>query len=249
MPSPISFRQRSRPRNASVTQLKILIVVGQSSIRKLLRIGLKPLGYELLEAPDPKTSLQLLSERPDLVILDLELTDIDELELLRKMRRRDKSVPIIMLSNRGSEARTAEALDLGADDFVTKPFDTNELVVRIRVAARHWSYGDDDRPIFQTGDLSVDLVRRVVEVAGREVRLPAKEYELLRTLAQHAGKVLTHEFLLTELQDEPTDVSNLRVRVCKLRKKIEADPERPQHIFTEAGIGYRLRAPQAAAAI
>ena len=135
-----------------------------------------------------------------------------------------------------------QALDLGADDYVTKPFGMDELLARMRAALRHQLQVHGERPVFHVGDLSVDLVRRIVKVGDKEVRLSPKEYELLRVLVQHAGKVLTHKFLLAELWDDLTDAQYLRVYVRQLRQKIEADSERP-YIMTETGIGYRLRAP------
>src|SRR6185437_9055270 len=146
-------------------------------------------------------------------------------------------------SSRGDEAGKVAALDLGADDYVTKPFGTDELLARLRTALRHQLATQGERPVFTVGALSVDLVRRIVRVHEREVKLSPKEYELLRILVQHAGKVLTHRFLLKELWDELTDAQYLRVYVRQLRQKIEADPERPQFVLTETGIGYRLRAP------
>ena len=134
------------------------------------------------------------------------------------------------------------ALDLGADDYVTKPFGMDELLARMRAALRHQLQVQGEKPVFRTGDLSVDLVRRIVKVAGKETKLSPKEYDLLRVLVQHAGKVLTHKFLLGKLWDDLTDAQYLRVYVRQLRQKIEADPERPQYILTETGIGYRLRA-------
>jgi two-component system, OmpR family, KDP operon response regulator KdpE len=159
------------------------------------------------------------------------------------MRHRAESVPIIVLSSRGDEAGKVAALDLGADDYVTKPFGMDELFARMRAAMRHQLQGHGERPIFRVGELSVDLVRRIVKIAANEVRLSPKEYDLLRLLVQHAGKVLTHKFLIQELWDDPTDPQYLRVYVRQLRRKIETDPERPQYIMTEIGIGYRLRAP------
>ena len=148
-----------------------------------------------------------------------------------------------MLSSRGDEAGKVAALDLGADDYVTKPFGMDELLARMRAALRHQLQVHGERPVFQVGDLSVDLVRRIVKMGDKEVKLSPKEYDLLRLLVQHAGKVLTHKFLLQELWDEPTDTQYLRVYVRQLRRKIEADPERPQYIMTETGVGYRFRAP------
>jgi two-component system KDP operon response regulator KdpE len=159
------------------------------------------------------------------------------------IRGRNESVPVVVLSSRGDEAGKVAALDLGADDYVTKPFGMDELLARLRAALRHQLQVLGERPIFRTGELSVDLVRRIAKVANKEVKLSPKEYDLLRVFVQHAGKVLTHKFLLSELWDEVTDAQYLRVYVRQLRAKIEADPERPQYILTETGVGYRLRAP------
>jgi two-component system, OmpR family, KDP operon response regulator KdpE len=222
---------------------KILVIDDEPPIRKLLRMGLASQGYDVLDAPSGKAALELLADKPDLVILDLGLPDVDGLELLRTLRQRQESLPIVVLSSRGDEAGKVAALDLGADDYVTKPFGMDELFARIRAALRHRLQVHGERPVFQVGGLSVDLVRRIVRLGDNEVRLSPKEYELLRLLVQHAGKVLTHRFLLHELWDEPTDTQYLRVYVRQLRRKIEVDPERPQYLLTETGIGYRLRAP------
>jgi two-component system KDP operon response regulator KdpE len=227
----------------SAAPLKILVIDDEPPIRKLLRMGLATQSYEVLEAPNGKTALQLLEQKPDLIILDLGLPDMQGLDLLRTLRTRNESVPIVVLSSRGDEAGKVAALDLGADDYVTKPFGMDELLARMRAALRHQLQVHGERPVFRVGDLSVDLVRRIVKVADNEVKLSPKEYELMRVLVQHAGKVLTHKFLLGELWDELTDAQYLRVYVRQLRAKIEADPERPHYILTETGIGYRLRAP------
>ena len=226
----------------SAAPLKVLVVDDEPPIRKLLRMGLSTQGYEILEAPNGKMSLELLEQKPDLVILDLGLPDMQGLELLRMIRARNEAVPIVVLSSRGDEVGKVQALDLGADDYITKPFGMDELLARMRAALRHQLQAHGERPIFHTGDLSVDLVRRIVKVADREVKLSPKEYDLLRVLVQHAGKVLTHKFLLGELWDNLTDAQYLRVYVRQLRQKIEADPERPHYVLTETGIGYRLRA-------
>jgi two-component system KDP operon response regulator KdpE len=227
----------------SAARLKVLVVDDEPPIRKLLRMGLSTQGYSVLEAPNAKTALEFLNQGPDLIVLDLGLPDIQGHNLLRMIRARNESVPIVVLSSRGDEAGKVQALDFGADDYVTKPFGMDELLARMRAALRHQLQVHGERPIFCVGDLSVDLVRRVVRVGKKDVKLSPKEYELLRVLVQHAGKVLTHKFLLGELWDELTDAQYLRVYVRQLRQKIESDPERPQYILTETGIGYRLRAP------
>ncbi|HVZ14715.1 MAG TPA: response regulator transcription factor [Bauldia sp.] len=223
--------------------LKVLVIDDEPPIRKLLRMGLGTQGYETLEASNGKLGLEMLARQPDIVILDLGLPDVDGLDLLRQIRTRNERVPVVVLSSRGDESGKVQALDLGADDYVTKPFGMEELLARMRAALRHQLQVQGERPIFKVGDLSVDLVRRIVTVRGAEVKLSPKEYDLLRILVQHAGKVLTHKFLLTELWDPLTDAQYLRVYVRQLRQKIEADPERPQYILTETGIGYRLKAP------
>ncbi len=227
----------------SAAPLRVLVVDDEPPIRKLLRMGLTAQGYQTLEAPNGKAALELLSQAPDLIILDLGLPDAQGHDLLRTIRARNESVPIVVLSSRGDEAGKVQALDFGADDYVTKPFGMDELLARMRAALRHQLQTHGERPIFRVGDLSVDLVRRIVKVGEKEIKLSPKEYDLLRVLVQHAGKVLTHKFLLGELWDDLTDAQYLRVYVRQLRQKIEADPEQPQYILTETGVGYRLRAP------
>ena len=236
-------RQRAGYRRMNAPPIKVLVIDDEPPIRKLLRMGLSTQGYDILEASNGKIALEKLAEGPALIILDLGLPDIQGHELLRMIRGRNESVPIVVLSSRGDEAGKVQALDLGADDYLTKPFGMDELLARMRAALRHQLQVQGERPVFRAGDLSVDLVRRIVKVGEREVKLSPKEYELLRVLVQHAGKVLTHRFLLKELWDELTDAQYLRVYVRQLRQKIEADPERPQFVLTETGIGYRLRAP------
>jgi two-component system KDP operon response regulator KdpE len=227
----------------TVSPLKILVVDDETPIRKLLRMGLGTQGYDVLEASNGKIALELLAQDPALIILDLGLPDIQGHDLLRMIRGRNDSVPIVVLSSRGDEAGKVQALDLGADDYLTKPFGMDELLARMRAALRHQLQIHGERPVFRLGDLAVDLVRRIVKVGDKDVKLSPKEYDLLRILVQHAGKVLTHKFLLGELWDQLTDAQYLRVYVRPLRQKIEADPERPQFVLTETGIGYRLRAP------
>jgi two-component system KDP operon response regulator KdpE len=228
----------------SAAPLRVLVIDDEPPIRKLLRVGLSAHGYQIMEASSGKMALELLGEqRPDLIVLDLGLPDMQGHELLRTMRARNDSVPIVVLSSRDDEAGKVQALDSGADDYVTKPFGMDELLARMRAALRHQLQTHGERPIFRVGELSVDLVRRIVKLGDKEIKLSPKEYELLRMLVQHAGKVLTHKFLLGQLWDDLTDAQYLRVYVRQLRQKIEVDPERPHYILTETGIGYRLRAP------
>jgi two-component system KDP operon response regulator KdpE len=219
----------------------ILIVDDEPPIRKLLRTSVGSQGFQVVEAGDGRGALaEIERSHPDLVILDLGLPDIDGLEVIRTLRGSGNVVPILVLSSRADERGKVEALDLGADDYVTKPFGTAELFARIRAALRHRLQQQGEQPVFRSGDLEVDLVRRIVRVRGDEVKLTPKEYEILRMLVAHAGKVLTHRMLMSEIWRGETDVQYLRIYVRQLRQKIEADPERPQHILTETGIGYRL---------
>jgi two-component system, OmpR family, KDP operon response regulator KdpE len=227
----------------SAAKIKVLVIDDEPPIRKLLRMGFSTQGYEVLEASNGTVALELLAQNPALIILDLGLPDVQGHDLLRMIRGRNDSVPIVVLSSRGDEAGKVQALDLGADDYLTKPFGMDELLARMRAAMRHQLQVHGERPVFRSGDLSVDLVRRIVKVGDRDVKLSPKEYELLRVLVQHAGKVLTHKLLLHELWDDLTDTQYLRIYVRQLRQKIEVDPERPQFVLTETGIGYRLRGP------
>jgi two-component system KDP operon response regulator KdpE len=223
---------------------RVLVVDDEPPIRKLLRMGLSVHGYHVIEATNGKNALELLGKAPDIIILDLGLPDIPGHELLRIIRGRSEAVPVIVLSSRGDEAGKVQALDLGADDYVTKPFGMDELLARMRAALRHQLQSHGERPVFRVADLSVDLVRRIVKVGDKVVKLSPKEYDLLRVLVQHAGKVLTHKFLLTELWGDLSDAQYLRVYVRQLRQKLEDDPEKPKYIHTETGIGYRLCAPE-----
>ena len=205
--------------------LKVLVIDDEPPIRKLLKMGLSTQGYQILEATNGKTALELLAQDPDLIILDLGLPDIQGHELLRTIRSRNESVPIVVLSSRGDEAGKVQALDLGADDYLTKPFGMEELLARMRAALRHQLQVHGERPVFRVGDLSVDLVRRIVKVRDKDVKLSPKEYDLLRVLVQHAGKVLTHKFLLGELWDDLTDAQYL-ARLCPAAET--EDRERPR---------------------
>lgn len=226
----------------STSSIKILVVDDEPQIRKLLRVGLGTEGYTILEAGTAREAVELIRQaRPSLVLLDLGLPDIAGHDLLAKWRNELLDLPIIILSSRTDEAGIVKALELGADDYVTKPFGTKELVARIRVALRHRLQQQGERALFKTGDLSVDLVKRIVRIAGKEVKLSPKEYDILRILVQHAGKVLTHQHLLNQVWDGSTDVQYLRVYVRQLRQKIELTPDQPQYIITETGVGYRLR--------
>lgn len=224
--------------------LRVLVVDDEPPIRRFLRTSLTAQGYDIVEAEDGTKALEEVRRRsPDLLVLDLGLPGIDGLEVIRRLRGSGATLPIIVLSSRVDEAGKVEALDLGADDYVTKPFGVEELLARIRTAMRHKLQQQGERPLFRSGDLTVDLVRRIVTVRGEDVKLSPREYDLLRILVAHAGKVLTHRFILKEVWGGETDIQYLRIYIRQLRQKIEPDPERPHHILTETGVGYRLRAP------
>jgi two-component system, OmpR family, KDP operon response regulator KdpE len=222
---------------------RVLVIDDERAIRRFLRASLGAHGYHVFEAATAQQGLEATAAvRPDLIILDLGLPDLDGIDVTRQLREWSK-VPIVVLSVRGHDGDKIAALDAGADDYLTKPFSTGELLARIRVAMRH-AAREVDEPVIATGELVVDLSHRLVKLAGREISLTPIEYLLLKTLALHAGKVLLHRNLLREVwgpgYDQDTNL--LRVSISKLRHKIESDPARPQYILTEPGVGYRLRA-------
>jgi two-component system KDP operon response regulator KdpE len=218
------------------------VVDDEPAIRRFLRAGLGAQGYVITELATGLPAIDVARRKgTDLIMLDLGLPDIDGLEVIRRIRGGRLAVPIVVLSSRDDEAAKVAALDLGADDYVTKPFGIDELLARVRAALRHMLQQQGEQPVFHSGDLTVDLVRRVVTVRGQEVKFSPREYDVLRLLVQHAGKVLTHQTILREVWGEDTDVQYLRIYIRALRQKIEPDPERPTHIITETGVGYRLR--------
>ena len=222
--------------------LHILVVDDEPPIRRLLRTSLTALQYKVSEAADGAIALEMIhKESIDAVVLDLGMPGMDGFEVIRRLREGGNTVPIVVLSAQADEAGKVRALDTGADDYVTKPFGIDELLARIRAAVRHRLQQGGEKPIFKTGHLTVDLVRRIVLVRGEEVKLTPREYELLRVLVANAGKVLTHKHIMQELWGPDTDIQYLRVYVRMLRQKIEADPEQPALILTEQGVGYRLR--------
>jgi two-component system KDP operon response regulator KdpE len=231
-----------------VSEVPVLVVDDEAAIRRLLRTSLAPQGFQVEEAADAAGALAAIAAHPpDLVLLDLGLPDADGIEVIRKLRAAGNRVPIVVLSSRGDERGKVEALDLGADDYVTKPFGMAELVARIRTALRHRYQAAGAVPVFHAGDLTVDLTRRKVTLAGEPVHLSPKEYDILRLLVMHAGKVLTHRFLIQEVWGAGGDVQYLRIYVRQLRQKLERDPEQPEYILTETGVGYRLSVPEEAA--
>ena len=224
--------------------VRVLVVDDEPAIRRLLRVGLSGEGYAVVEANDAREAeARITSDRPDLVILDLGLPDIGGHELITQWRGEGLRLPILVLSSRTDEQGIVRALENGADDYVTKPFGMKELAARLRVALRHRLQQQGEQPVFKAGELSVDLVKRIVRVGDAEVRLSPKEYDILRILVQHAGKVITHQHLLRQIWGGQADVQYLRVYVRQLRQKIEPSPDQPQYITTETGVGYRLREP------
>jgi two-component system KDP operon response regulator KdpE len=223
--------------------IRILIVDDEPQIRRFLRTSLGAHGYRVIEASRGQEAMRLTTtERPELVLLDLGLPDMDGLEVIQRLREWS-TVPIIVVSVRGQEAEKIAALDRGADDYVTKPFGMGELLARIRAALRHRLQADVEEPVFHAGGLIVDLVKRVVTVDGQEVKLTPKEYDLLRVLVTHAGKVITHQQLLREVWGPGSvyETHYLRVYIGQLRQKLEPDPAQPRYLLTESGVGYRLR--------
>jgi two-component system KDP operon response regulator KdpE len=225
--------------------LTVLVVDDEPPIRRFLRTSLGAAGHHIVTAENAADALKALAgEKPDLVILDLGLPDRSGLDVIAEIRR-SSAVPIIILSARDDERTKVEALDLGADDYVSKPFGMAELMARLRAAVRHAFQAQGELPAFVSGELAVDLVRRHVTRAGQEIKLSPKEFDLLRHLVMHAGKVLTHRHLLRDVWGPAhvEDVQYLRVFIRGLRHKLEPDPTRPTHILTELGVGYRLQLP------
>jgi two-component system, OmpR family, KDP operon response regulator KdpE len=227
------------------TEQLVLIIEDEPQIRRFLRATLSTHGYHLIEAVNAQEGMaHAATHNPALIILDLGLPDLDGLDVTRQVREWS-DVPIIVLSARGQEQDKIAALDAGADDYLTKPFGVGELLARMRVALRHAQQATDadEEPIFAVGDLKVDLLRRQVTVANEEVHLTPIEYNLLKVLVQHAGKVVTQTQLLKEVWGPAYSAEShyLRVYMSQLRRKIEIDPARPRYLLTEPGVGYRLK--------
>jgi len=222
--------------------LRVLIVDDEPAIIRFLRAGLETQGYIVSDAKDGRAALDAVRRKAtDLIVLDLGLPDMDGLAVVKQVRESGETLPIIILSSRSGESHKVEALDLGADDYIVKPFGVDELLARVRTAQRHRLQQEGEKPVFHSGDLTIDFVRRIVTVRDAEVKFSPREYDILRLLAAHAGKVLTHQFILREVWGSQVDVQYLRIYIRALRQKIESDSERPKHILTETGVGYRLR--------
>lgn len=222
---------------------RILVVDDEPQIRRALSRTLEANGFDVRAVGTGEEALTSLQWRPDVILLDLMLPDLDGLEVARRIREQ-ANTPILVLSARGEEPRKVLALDQGVDDYITKPFGTEELLARIRVALRH-AAGGPTAPILEFGDLRIDFERRTVTRGGEDVHLTPTEYEVLKFLAQHAGKVLTHRMLLQHVwgADRIEETQYLHVFMSHLRRKLEPQPARPKYILTEPGVGYRFRPP------
>jgi two-component system KDP operon response regulator KdpE len=221
----------------------VLVVEDEPQIVRFLRATLPPHGYRVVDASSAAEGLREAASRaPDIVLLDLGLPDLDGVEVVRRIREWSQ-MPIVVVSARGQERDKVEALDAGADDYLTKPFGTDELLARMRVALRRSVRSEEQRPVVEAGSLRIDLAARVVQRGGEEVRLTRTEYRLVAALAQHPGKVLTHRQLLREVWGPNAELETpyLRVYMAQLRHKLEDDPARPRHLLTETGVGYRLK--------
>jgi two-component system KDP operon response regulator KdpE len=224
----------------------IVVIEDEVQMRRFLRASLSSNGYQVVETDTAEAGLtQAVARNPDLVLLDLGLPDQDGLVVTERLREWAKT-PIIVISARGREEDKIQALDAGADDYLTKPFGVGELLARIRVALRNAARGELGSSQFSVGALKIDLVRRQVLVQGQEVHLTPIEYKLLATLAKHAGRVITHRQLLREVwgPNSSDETQYLRVYMGQLRHKLEENPSRPQFLTTEPGVGYRLKIPE-----
>lgn len=222
---------------------RVLIVDDEAQILRFLRTSLGANGYEVVEATTGSEALKrAAADAPDVILLDLGLPDMDGKDVVRAIREGSQT-PIIVVSARSREAEKIEALDLGADDYVNKPFGMGELLARLRAALRHRLTRQGEEPLFQVGPVTVDLIKRLVTRNGERILLTPKEYDLLRALITHAGKVITHRQLLQAVWGPAhiEDAAYLRVYIGQLRRKLEPDPNAPSPIETEPGVGYRLR--------
>lgn len=224
----------------------VLVVEDDKPICKFICVSLEAQGYACVDTQNGKTAISLISSHnPDIIIMDLGLPDIDGIEVIAKVRPFTKAA-IIVVSARGHEREKVEALDSGADDYLTKPFSVAELLARIRVALRHTNqsvlFEDEESKIFMIGELRIDYERRRVFISDEDIHLTPIEYKLLVLLAKHTGKVLTHKYILNEVWGTYSgdDTQSLRVFMANIRRKIEKDPAEPKYILTEVGVGYRM---------
>ena len=223
-------------------QMTILVVDDELEIRRFLRVTLESNGYRVVEAPTGKDGIyQAGAMRPDLIVLDLGLPDMDGLTVLSRIREWSKT-PVIVLSVREGEKEKVAALEAGADDYITKPFGIHELIARLHVAFRHARLGEEEMKEFKNGNLSIDLVNRIIKNGVQSVRLTSTEYALLLQFVKHSGKLLTHRHLMKEVWGpyHENETQYLRVYIAQLRKKLETDPSHPKLFITESGVGYRM---------
>jgi two-component system KDP operon response regulator KdpE len=220
---------------------KILVIDDEPQIRRLLKIGLEGSDFKVVEADNAKNGImEVVNSRPSLILLDLGLPDEDGIIVTKKIRE-FSDVPVIIISVRNSEKDIINALDSGADDYITKPFNTGELLARIRVALRH-TQPDQKTPVSSNGSVEIDFSNHIVKKNGEEIKLTSTEYSLLTLFLKNVGKVLTHQFILKEVWGKPysDDTQYLRVYIAQLRKKFEENPQKPKLITTESGVGYRM---------
>jgi two-component system, OmpR family, KDP operon response regulator KdpE len=221
-------------------RVNVLVVDDESPLRRLLRANLSLRGFRVFEASTGQNALDLIArEPPELIILDLGLPDLDGMTLLCRIRA-TSHVPIVVLSCNDQVKTKVEALTIGANDYITKPFNMEEFVARLHAALRHGFHQRGEDPVFRSGNLAIDLIRRRVELAGMEVRLSRTEFAVLQFMVRHAGKVLTHDQILREIWGQGKDIEHLRVYIRLLRQKLEADPHNPRYLVTEPGVGYQL---------
>ena len=222
---------------------KILVIDDEQAVRRFLKTALETQGYTIIESSSGEQGIiEVINAQPDVIILDISLPDLTGHQVTKRIREWS-DVPILILSVRDQDADKVQALDAGADDYITKPFSMVELMARIRVALRHANPQQSETPIFETGELKVDLGARIVYLEGEEVQLTPTEYDLLRVLVRYAGKVITHQQLLREVRGigYQNEIHLLRVHMSNLRHKLEHDATNPRYIMTESGVGYRLK--------
>jgi two-component system, OmpR family, KDP operon response regulator KdpE len=224
-------------------QTSVLVIEDEAAIRRLLRASLAARNFSVMEAENGRSALDVtLRQRPELVILDLGLPDLQGVEVMRRLQE-ISTAPIVVLSNNSGVRTKVEMLELGASDYITKPFNVEELAARLRVALRNSFRAKGTAAVFRSGELTVDLVRRRVMLGGEDVKLSPTEFSILRLFVTHAGKVLTHNQILRDIWGNDKEIEHLRVYIRQLRKKLEPDPHSPQFIRTEPGVGYMLFTP------
>jgi two-component system, OmpR family, KDP operon response regulator KdpE len=231
--------------SASQTKPRVLVVDDEPAIRRMLTAALEPSGFVISQIDNGTAALDAVRRNDtDLLLLDLGLPDLNGLEVIRRIRFAGSAIPIIVLSSRADEGGKVEAFDQGADDYLTKPFGIEELLARIRALQRYRLQPQAQQTVIEAGDLQINLSRRSATVRGIEIKLSPREYDLLRLLVTHAGKVLTHGYILRSVWGSGSDIQYLRIYISSIRRKIELVPDQPRILQTEQGVGYRLRLPE-----